>query len=122
VAIPNHKNLVQQVATLQSGGAGPYQTYRLGIAPDHKLNNILEIGYTPNRKKNVQHGATLQSRGAESYQVCHHGRVPDHELNNILETGYITWPTHEILQRTIISQKCVEFVACAILCVCQIGS
>jgi hypothetical protein len=45
--------IVQQVATLLSGGAGPYQTYRLGLAPDHELNNISEIGYIPNHKNLV---------------------------------------------------------------------
>jgi hypothetical protein len=42
--IPNHKMVGQHGATFRSRD-GPYQAHYLGRAPDHELNNILEIGY-----------------------------------------------------------------------------
>jgi hypothetical protein len=84
---PNHKRIVQQGAALRSGGAGPYQAYRLGRAPGHKLNNIWEIGYRPNHKRIVQQVATLPFKKTLAYQACSNSRASDNELNNILEIG-----------------------------------
>jgi hypothetical protein len=87
--------IVQHGATLRSRGAGLYQAYHLGRAPDHELNNIVEIGYIPDLQNIVQHGATLRSTGAGLYRAHRLDRPPGHELSNILETWYI--PNHKMV-------------------------
>jgi hypothetical protein len=65
--------IVQPGTLLQSRGAEQYLAHRLGMVPDNKLNNILEVGYVPNHKMIVQPGTLLRSMGAWLYQAYHLG-------------------------------------------------